>query len=543
MKTYPTLRRAVAATASLLVFALILTAVAFSNRTEDSQVARKDAGAPWPLFGGTVQRNMVNTFEKNMPDDWSVAAGDEKNIKWSVDLGSKAYGGPVIADGKIFIGTNNERVPPIDPKITGDKGVMLCFRESDGKLLWASIHDKLPAGRVNDWPTEGICSSPVVEGKRLYYVSNRCEVICAGTEGKPDPKSPTKVSPDVLWHYDMIKELNVFPHNLSTCSPLIVGDLLFVVTSNGVDEGHINIPQPKAPSFICLNKKDGKLKWQSNLPSVKLVEAQQSGKAVDIRELVNKGEVLMHGQWSNPVYAEANGKAQVIFPGGNGWLYSFVPDTGELIWQFNCNPKDSFYVLGPAATRNDFVATPIVYDNKVYIGVGQDPEHKEGVGHLWCIDITKKGDVSPVNDNFDPKADVNKNSALVWHFGGFKPQSKEGKEKRNYYFGRTLSTCAVHDGLLYVGELAGILHCLDAKTGQQYWEHDMTAATWSSPYCVDGKVYMGNEKGFLLIFAEGKAKKLIREIDMETKVAATPVAANGVLYVMTENKLYAIEKK
>ena len=55
--------------------------------------------------------------------------------------------------------------------------------------------------------------------------------------------------------------------------------------------------------------------------------------------------------------------------------------------------------------------------NKVYIGVGQDPEHDEGIGHFWCIDITKKGDVSPKEDNFDPKAAVNKNSALVWHYG------------------------------------------------------------------------------------------------------------------------------
>ena len=31
----------------------------------------------------------------------------------------------------------------------------------------------------------------------------------------------------------------------------------------------------------------------------------------------------------------------------------------------------------------------------VYVGVGEDPEHGEGVGHLWCIDPTKRGDVSP----------------------------------------------------------------------------------------------------------------------------------------------------
>ncbi len=85
----------------------------------------------------------------------------------------------------------------------------------------------------------------------------------------------------------MIKELNVFPHNMAACCPLIVGDIVFVVTANGVDEGHINIPSPDAPSFIALDKNTGKLLWKNNSP----------------------GKNIMHGQWSNPTYAEINGAA------------------------------------------------------------------------------------------------------------------------------------------------------------------------------------------------------------------------------------------
>src|SRR5262249_52084831 len=160
----------------------------------------------------------------------------------------------------------------------------------------------------------------------------------------------------------------------------------------------------------------------------------------------------------NPVYAEVNGKPQVIFPGGDGWLYSFEPRTGKVIWKFDANPKDSIYVLGGKGTRNDFVATPVVYDNKVYIGVGQDPEHKDAVGHLWCVDITKEGDVSPelVTDDskFPPTTKPNPNSAVVWHYGGIDPKGQE----RSYLFGRTLSTCAVHDGLCYAADLTGMFY-------------------------------------------------------------------------------------
>jgi outer membrane protein assembly factor BamB len=486
--------------------------------------AKGETGRAWPMFGGTVHRNMVNLVEKDMPTAWDVKT--KKNIKWVADLGSKAYGGPVISGGKILIGTNNDR--PRDLKVKGDKGIIMCFDEATGKFLWQAVHDKLASGRVNDWPHEGICSSPFIEGGRMYYVSNRCEVVCREiNDGKP------------VWSYDMMKELDVFPHNLATCSPVAAGDTLFVVTSNGVDLDHLNIPRPAAPCFLALNKKTAKPVWHTNVTSANLLKPN-----ANLKELANKGLVLMHGQWSNPVYTEIDGKGQVIFPGGDGWIYGYEPAKGKLIWKFDCNPKDSTYALGGKGTRSDFVATPVIADNHLYIGVGQDPEHDYGVGHFWCIDVVKAtkigGDVSPVKDNFDPKAEVNKNSALAWHYGGYIDPAPEGG--RNYYFGRTMSTAAVHDGLCYIGEQEGILHCLDAKTGKEYWQHDMQSDTWSSPAWVDGKVYMGCDKNTLFIFKHGKEKKLLATHDMKGKVRATPVAVNGVLYVMTENKLYAIKK-
>lgn len=555
MNSFPTLRRGLSVLSTVAVLAAVVVFVTWTGRSGSgpgmhADQPKGDAGPSWPLFGGTVARNLVNTFEHNIPSSWDPVSG--KNIMWSVDLGSKAYGGPIVAGGKIFIGTNNDK--PRNPAITGDKGIVMCFRATTGEFLWQAVHDKLPAGRVNDWPREGICSSPVVEGNRLWYVNNRCEVICADTEGfldgkndgVTDEKYQGKTDVDIIWRLDMIKELGVFPHNLATCSPLIVGDTLFVITSNGVDEGHINIPAPAAPSFLALDKKTGKVKWSSNLPSRNLVEARARGdKNVDIKKLVDQGRLLMHGQWSNPVYAEPNGKPQIIFPGGDGWIYAFKPDSGELLWKFDCNPKNSVYKLGGEGTRSDFVSTPVVWENKLYIGVGQDPEHDKGVGHFWCIDITKEPanaarDLSPANDNFDPKAPENKSSGLVWHYGGPAGENAE----RNYVFGRTMSTAAVHDGLIYLSELDGWVHCLDARTGQKYWDHDMKDTdNWSSPYWVDGKVYVGNERGSMLIFAHGREKKLQGEVNMKGKIRATPIAVNGVLYVMTEApcKLYAIK--
>ena len=180
------------------------------------------------LWGGTLSRNMVSD-EKNIPDKWNLESGE--NIKWTAELGSQSYAGPLIIDGKVFVGTNNEVL--YNPKLTGDRGNIIAFSESDGKFLWQITHTKLTAGRVNDWPLQGICSTPYIEGDRLYYISNRCEVVCIDTEGFMDGENDgpykeetetSKIDGDIIWIYDMMDELDVFPHNLATCSPLAVGD-------------------------------------------------------------------------------------------------------------------------------------------------------------------------------------------------------------------------------------------------------------------------------------------------------------------------------
>jgi outer membrane protein assembly factor BamB len=451
----------------------------------------------WPMWGGTPSRNMHNPWEKGIPHEWDVKAG--KNIKWTAALGSQSYGNPVVYGGKIFVGTNNEGKR--NPKIEGDKGIVMCFNEADGQFLWQAVHDKLSAGRVNDWPEQGICSSPVAEDGKIYYVSNRAELVCADVQGFLDgendgpyqaEKYTSSIDGDCFWVYDMIEELGVFPHNLATCSPLIAGNLVYVMTSNGVEKDHITIPSPRSPSFIAVHKVTGELVWESNAP----------------------GEAILHGQWSSPSYGVAGGQPQVVFAAGNGWLYSFEPLKGELLWQFDCNPKDAVWKLGGLGTRNYIIATPVFVDGRVYIAVGQDPEHGEGLGHLYAINaVGAKGDVS--------------GTAQVWHVGG--------KE-----FGRTLATAAVYEDLVFDADLAGFLYCFDRQTGKQHWAHDMLAAVWGSPTVIDGKVFLGDEDGDVVVLKAAKTKDLLAEMNLDNSVYTTPVAAKGVLYIVNRTTLFAI---
>ncbi|NOT00754.1 MAG: PQQ-binding-like beta-propeller repeat protein [Phycisphaerales bacterium] len=456
----------------------------------------KDKKGDWPMWGGSPDRNQVSG-ETGIPAEWDVATG--KNILWKAELGSQAYGNAVVVNGRVFVGTNNHG--DRRPEIKGDKGVIMCFEEKSGKFLWQITHDKLPTGRVNDWPEQGICSTPWVEGDRMYYVSNRCELVCADVKGFLDGTNDgafkeeqyhEKEDGDFIWVLDMIEEFAVFPHNLSTASPVGADNLVFAMTSNGVDEGHLDVPVPDAADFVAADKNTGEVVWAKTYV----------------------GDKALHGQWSSPAYAVINGKPQVVFAGGNGWCYSLEPKTGELIWKFDLNPKDAKYVLGGRGTRSYIIATPVVADNVVYLCVGQDPEHGEGPGHLYAIDATKTGDVTE--------------TGKIWHLGG-----------EDYH--RSLSTVAVADGLVYASDLSGFLNCIDAKSGSVIWKHDTLSAIWGSPYVVDGKVYLGTEDGEVIVFQHGREKKVLATNDMGTSVYTTPVASNGVLYVVNRRTLFAIK--
>ena len=293
---------------------------------------------------------------------------------------------------------------------------------------------------------------------------------------------------DVIWRFDMMEEVGSHPHNMSNSSPVSYGDLIYVSTSNGQDESHVHIPSPKAPSIIALNKKTGKLVWEQN----------------------HVGERILHGQWSSPAVGKVGDVVQAVMGEGDGWVRGYEALTGKKLWDFDLNPKDSVW----PKTRNEVISTPIIVDNVVYIANGQDPEHGEGIGHLYAIDATRRGDIT--------------NTGRIWHYEKIR---------------RSISTGAFYNGMLFYADFSGFLHCLDAKTGKPYWVHDMLAAVWGSAIVVDGKVYLGDEDGDVVVLEASKQKKLLAEMEMGSSVYSTPVPANGTLYIMNRNQLFALAEK
>ena len=540
--------------ASAVVCALVLTVFAIAANGQeglDPTVQIREAISTlkvgpqdWPQWGGSHYRNNVVPANDKIPMEWDVNSG--KNVRWSMKLGSETYGNPVVGNGKVYVGTNNGAAYLARYPNKVDLGVFLCFDEKDGKFLWQHSSEKLPTGRVHDWPDQGICSAPLVDGDRLWFVSSRAEVLCLDSEGFHDDENDgpfitetnqNKDEADVVWSVNLMKQLNVSQHNMCSCSVTCAGNLLFVNTSNGVDEGHVNLPSENAPTVVCMDKNTGKVLWTDNSP----------------------GKNVLHGQWSSPTYGELGGVKQVIFGCGDGWVYGFAAEgeagKSKLLWKFDCNPKTSWYALREA-TRNHVIATPVIYDGLVYVGVGEDPEHLEGEGHMWCIDPTKSGDVSPslVFNSKNPGNPIphkrlqacveaegdfqrdNPNSAAVWHYGGNNTEEFESTMHR------TCGTVAIKNNLLFVADFSGIFHCVDAKTGKAHWTYDMMSASWASPLIVGDRVYISDEDGEITVFKLSSTMEKLSEAYMDSAVYTTPIVANDTLFIANRNRIYAIQE-
>jgi outer membrane protein assembly factor BamB len=491
-------------------------------------------GEDRPQWGQRYSRNMVSD-ERGLPDDFDPGKRNSKTgqielpaasgVKWVARLGNQSYGSPVVAGGRVFVGTNNDA--PRDPRIDGDRGVLMCFDEKSGQFLWQLCLPKFTKIKWADWYYIGLTSPPTVEGDRAYLVSNRGEVMCLDVRGMAGgsrgpftgegrlmaeagqpPLTPGPKDADIIWLYDMPAQLGVTPHNCSNGSVLLDGDLLYVCTSNGVDWTHDHVINPQAPSLVVLDKRSGKLV---------------------ARDDFGIGPDITHGQWSSPALGMVGGRRLLYFGAGNGVLYAFqgladrrpaekpLPLTNA--WRFNGHPLAQTQPPPPPDHQHDsksyqVTAMPVFYRNRVYVTFTQEPYHGMKLGHLVCVDATGHGDIT--------------RGGQVWSYD---------------QIGSSVSTVAIADGLVYAADFAGRLHCLDAETGKCCWVHEAGGPIWGSPLAADGKVYLGTGKQVLWVLAAGRQLRVLRRIRLHDGIYTTPTAANGVLYVATNRHLYAVAKK
>jgi HEAT repeat protein/outer membrane protein assembly factor BamB len=430
----------------------------------------------------------------NPPVDWNAGTG--RNVAWSVELGGETFGRPVVAGDVVYVGTDNAR--RMNPVVQEDAGVLMAFQASDGRFLWQDVALRVERG-LREFLLPSTTSAPYVEEDRLYYVTAECQLRCLDTRGFRDGENDgphreeafqDDAAADMVWELDMCGRLGVFPHEATNSGVLALGDLLVVSTSNGQNEGHTGVPSPRAPSLVAVDKRTGEVAWRAAGP----------------------GEGVLHGQWSSPVSADVGGQLQVLFGGGDGWLRSYDAASGRELWRFDGNPKDAPWAPRPGVlSRGSIIASPVFDGARVFVAMGQSPGHGNAPSLLHAISPNGRGDVTE--------------SGRLW-------TSRET--------GRVVGTPLARDGLLYVGDLGGTVHCLDAATGVHVWKHETDEAIWGSMLLAGDRLYVGNVAGTVTVLRAGRDRELLARIEMDAPLYSPPAPVGDSLYLATAKRLYLI---
>ena|SRR5436190_2541459 len=436
----------------------------------------------WPMFGRDATRNAVSPG-KNPPGDWSTKAGEMRNIAWIANVGDSSFGSPVVSDGLVWVGTNNQ--VPRDPACTVDASVLMCFRAQDGKFLWQHASPRKPGmDKHGDWGRYPLRCTPLVEGDRLWFINNCWEVICLDI----GPLKRGERVPVEVWRTDLVVRAGVWPqvHGMGFGIALSIGPSfegkIYVSTGNGLDWKTNKPARPEAPALVCLDTNTGEI-----------IGRERSG--ISARTFT--------ANWSSPVVVREGDRALLLFGGGDGFLYAFDPvPAGELgtlreLWRVDCRREGEDVGI---------TATPVVHQGRIFVALGHESD-SGGPGGLHCIEVAT--------------------GRRIWSLREFD---------------RTCSSFIVHDGLLVAPSATGIVYGLDAATGNRIWEYDMLTSVTTSPMMADGRVYLTNSDDEVVILdvrARGKKPGALKR-ELAGCGLSSPVYSNDTLYVVGRRHLYAI---
>ncbi len=495
-------------------------------------------------WGNKHGRNMVFPA-KNLP-----ATLDERNLLWAQEMkAGHVYSQPAIVGNKLLLGLSEEvTLPTADGDVSYSHGQVLCLDTGTGKVLW-----RVALG----YSRYGVTGTFTVEGDRVYFVHNE-DLFCVDLDGLSDGNDgvqdelriatarrrresvpvatalPDSVNGDILWHYDL-RELKVRPHDAGCGTPLILGDQLWVTTSqaDSLRDGRAKMKSPP--------KREQRVRDKLNIPNIVVMD-KMTGKliALDEQPILE----VFHGQWSSLASGIVDGRRLVFWGDGYGMLHAFAaPEPaadGSVVhltevWKADGNPKhyrfaeDGTELLYPTTMGGEdrdafltrrkigpahFIASPVFHEGRLYAAIGRDYNYCDknqnralGAGALTCLDAA--------------------DGSIV---------------RQNTEIGRTHGTPSIADGLLYTAGTDGYLYCVDISDGSIVYRFDLGSAICDrGQMLADGKLYVSNKKGELIVVQAGREpKELFRR---RFKAPPSTATAHGnTLYIAYTRGIHAYRK-
>lgn len=406
-----------------------------------------------------------------LPDSWDPKGGEGSNVKWKrEDMGTRST--PVVMNGKLFFLMASEPGTPRE----GEK--VVCLDAETGETLWENRFNVY----LSDVPIERVGWSSVTadpETNQVYAlgVSGHFQCLDADT-GK------------TVWLRKMHEQYGMLStYGGRTNFPVVYEDLVIL---SGIIIGWGEMARP-AHRFIGFDKRTGEVNWFTQSPNLPYDTT-----------------------YSGPTITLVDGLPQFIVGAGDGRIWSLQPRTGKLLWNY-------------AFSARGLYATPIVHDDTVYMGQGEENvivSEEEGqvkvrtattMGGIAAIDATKRGDVT---------------------ITGQKWKIEEVVLNR--------STPLLIDDYLYVIDDRAKMFVFDTKDGEQIGDRlTLSRAMFSSPLYADGKIYAVSVNGqYFVIDVQGEGKLEILSqgrLPRGEESLGSPICAQGRIYIPTTAAMYCLE--
>jgi outer membrane protein assembly factor BamB len=209
--------------------------------------------------------------------------------------------------------------------------------------------------------------------------------------------------------------------------------------------------------------------------------------------------------WASPTVALTSAGPELVTNASN-YIRGYDPRTGKELWRLGRSSK----ITAP---------TPIFTDDMFVVVSGRGPERP-----IFVVRAGARADLTL------PEGKAS-SEAIAW--------SRTGR-------GSYMPTPLVYNGILYVLANNGLLDAYNLKTGEELYRQRLPligSGFSASPVAADGKLYLSNEDGEMLVIEAGQKFTHVATNTMGELLMATPALSDGVMYVRTSASLFAIGRK
>lgn len=211
--------------------------------------------------------------------------------------------------------------------------------------------------------------------------------------------------------------------------------------------------------------------------------------------------------YSTPIVADLAGGRSLIVGGTDGAYHAIRVNTGEKVWSVDVSKRA---ILNSAIFRNGIA----------YITHGEENIGTTEMGMVAALDANRGGEL--------------KEDAFRWRTLGFLP---------------TYASPVMDGQYLYSVDNSAIVAGFDLEKGTRLWEKSLGTLQKGSPVLADGKLYVGTENGrFYILRPSAKGVEVLDEDwlgsqDTPEAIVASPIVADGRVYVTSMDATYAIGKR